>query len=181
MTLEQINNLLENKDTKHRVFYSFCYDDDNWRVSQIKEMGVIEGDELVSPNEWEKVWKGGDTSIKNWINKQMKNCSCVVVLIGEHTSERPWVQYEIKHAVETGKALAGIYIHNLKDSNKKSSSKGNDPFFNIWVKFGKNELRLSNFVECYEPNPTDAYNDIKQNLKSLVEKAVENNKKLELV
>ena len=65
-----------------RVFYSFHYKPDNWRASQVRNMGVIEGNQAVADNDWETVTKGGDAAIKKWIDDQMVGRSCVVVLIG---------------------------------------------------------------------------------------------------
>ena len=42
-----------------RCFYSFHYDVDAWRASQVRNMGVIEGNAPVSDNDWESVKKGG--------------------------------------------------------------------------------------------------------------------------
>ena len=50
-----------------RVFYSFHYKPDNWRASQVRNMGVIEGNRPASDNEWEKVTSGGDKAIEKWI------------------------------------------------------------------------------------------------------------------
>ena len=44
----------------------------------------------------------------------MAKRSCVVVLIGEKTAERKWINYEIKKAIELNKGIVGIYIHNLR-------------------------------------------------------------------
>jgi len=49
---------------KRQVFYSFHYKNDNWRVWQVRKMGVIEGNEPVSSNDWEEVKKKGEDSIK---------------------------------------------------------------------------------------------------------------------
>jgi len=43
-----------------RVFFSFHYKPDNWRASQVRKMGDIEGDAPVSDNDWETITKGGD-------------------------------------------------------------------------------------------------------------------------
>lgn len=40
---------------KRKVFYSFHFDNDVMRVQQIRNMGVLEGDEPVSPNTWEQI------------------------------------------------------------------------------------------------------------------------------
>lgn len=98
------------------------------RVQQIRNMGVIEGNTPVSPNEWEQVKRTGDKAIEKWIDDNMKYRSCVVVLVGSETASRPWVQYEIKKAWADGKGLLGIYIHNIRDPRNGTCSKGSNPF-----------------------------------------------------
>ena len=103
---------------KRQVFFSFYYDEDVWRVAQVRNIGTIEGQPLFSDNGWEKVRRTSDEAIKRWIDKEMSMRSCVVVLIGEHTASRKWVKYEIEQAWKKGKGIVGIYIHkleNLKD------------------------------------------------------------------
>src|SRR5437879_9799589 len=99
---------------KEPVFYSFHFDNDVVRVQQIRNMGVIEGNEPVSPNEWERLKGKGDPAVERWIDDNMKYKRCVVVLIGSDTANRPWVRYEIKKAWDDGRGLLGVYIHNLK-------------------------------------------------------------------
>lgn len=48
-----------------KVFYSFHYIPDCWRVSQIRNIGAIEDNKPASDNDWEEVKKGGDSGIKN--------------------------------------------------------------------------------------------------------------------
>lgn len=71
-----------------RVFYSFHYQNDAWRVQQVKNMGAVEGQPLLSSQKWEDVAKGGDAAIRKWIDDQMKGKSCNVVLIGSKTAGR---------------------------------------------------------------------------------------------
>lgn len=40
---------------KHQVFFSFEYNKDNWRASQVKEMGVVSSLSTFSSNDWEEV------------------------------------------------------------------------------------------------------------------------------
>jgi hypothetical protein len=89
---------------KRRVFYSFHYKMDNWRAAKIRSIGAIDGNQPVSDNDWEKIVRGGDKAIKNWIDNQMQGRSCVVVLIGQHTAGRKWINYEIQRAGRTRKA-----------------------------------------------------------------------------
>lgn len=157
--------------TKRQIFYSFHYDNDVFRVQQIRNMGALEDNTPVSANDWETVKKGGDKAIERWINDNMEYRSCVVVLIGEETYKRPWVKYEIKKAWNEGKGLVGIHINNLKDPKTGTCIKGTNPFEQFTLTNGK---QLSHVVQCYNPDPTDAYNDIKNNLETWVEKAIKN-------
>lgn len=143
-----------------RVFFSFHYKLDNWRVNQIRNMGVVEGQKICESNEWEAIKRKGEQSIKNWINKQMKNCDCVIVLIGEQTHMRKWVKYEVKRAKELGIPVFGIFIHKLKDRNKKTVNKGKNAFD----------------IRCYESNPNNAYQNIKDNLESWINKTITESK-----
>jgi len=58
-----------------KCFLSFHYKPDNWRVSQIKQMGVIEGQALLAANKWEEVKGKGDAAIKQWIADNMKGAT----------------------------------------------------------------------------------------------------------
>lgn len=156
---------------KH-AFLSFHYAKDNWRVQQIKQMGSIVGQPLLSYNEWEQVKQDGDASIKKWINSQMNGKSCVVVLIGSETANRKWINYEITHAWETGKLIVGLYINKLKDINGSQSVIGDNPFSYIQLNNGKT---LADYIPCINPggaSSTEAYNWIKNNIDIVVEKAV---------
>ena len=65
--------------TKRQIFYSFHYDNDVFRVAQIRSIGALEDNKPVSANDWEKVKQGGDKAIEKWIDDNMNYRSCVVV------------------------------------------------------------------------------------------------------
>ena len=156
---------------KRQVFFSFHYGADHWRAQQIRNAGVVEGNEPISPNQWESVKRLGDESIKRWINEQIASRSCVVVLIGAQTAHRPWVRYEIEKAWNTGKALFGIHIHALRDQDRKQASLGLNPF----DKFTVNGRWLTNLVTTYNPRTNDskaAYDYITSRIAAWVEKAI---------
>jgi hypothetical protein len=46
-------------------------------------------------NDWEEVKRKGSASIEKWIDDQMHGKTCVVVLVGAETANRPWVIHEI--------------------------------------------------------------------------------------
>ena len=154
-----------------KVFTSFHYEPDNWRASQIRNMGKIEGNSIATTNRWEEVTNGGDKAIENWIDDNMSGKSCVIVFVGEKTAGRKWINYEIKKAWNEGRGVFGIYIHNLKDSNGNQANKGNNPF----DEFNLNGKSLSSIVKCYNPpysTSTSVYNYIKENLEDWIEEAI---------
>ncbi len=145
-----------------KVFCSFLFDNDNWRAGKVRNIGAVEGDKPVNGNKWEEVKSKSDATIKAWIDDNLKDKSCLVVLIGEKTSDRKWVKYEINRAWELGKAVCGIYIHKLEDVIGKQSLKGNNPLDNHIPVF-ESSYGTSKYV----------YDDIKNNISGLVEKAID--------
>jgi len=115
-----------------RVFFSFHYERDNWRASQVRNSWVTKPDRqtagFIDKAEWEKVKRGGDSAIKNWIDNQLKGTSVTVVLIGAETSDRKWVKYEIEQSFKRGNGVIGVKIHNLKDKDGNSETEGDLDF-----------------------------------------------------
>jgi hypothetical protein len=156
-----------------RVFYSFHYKPDNWRASQVRNMGVIEGNRPCSDNDWEQITQGGDEKIKKWIAEQLDGKSCVVVLIGSNTAGRKWIDHEIVKGWNDGKGVVGVYVHNLQDSNQNQSTKGSNPFASI--KYGDSSKMLSSIVKAYDPpysTSKNVYDYVKTNLADWVEEAI---------
>ncbi len=141
-------------------------------------MGIVEGNKPAQDNEWEEITRGGEQAIKRWIESQMEGRTCVVVLIGEKTWERKWVQYEIKRGWERGMGLLGVYIHTLKDRDGKPARRGKNPFAFADLFLG--ETSLERIVKAYDPqieiNSLDSqlwYQYIKKHLSEWIEEAIE--------
>src|SRR5262245_39891692 len=111
-----------------KVFYSFHYDADNWRTSQVRNIGAVEGNQPASDNSWEQIKSGGDQAIKKWIDGQLNGRSCTIVLIGSYTAGRKWINYEIETSWNGAKGVLGIHIHKLKNVAGVQSTKGRNPF-----------------------------------------------------
>lgn len=152
------------------VFYSFHFDNDVMRVQMVRNMGMIDGNEPVSKNDWETVKRSGDAAIERWIDSNMSYKRCVVVLIGKETHRRPWVKYEIEKAWRDGRGLLGIHIHNLKCPVNGYGAKGRNPFAQLNFR-DKGVIVPPPLV--YDPPATSAYNYIRDNLAAWVEKAIE--------
>ncbi|WP_138335218.1 MULTISPECIES: TIR domain-containing protein [Streptococcus] len=158
---------------KRQVFFSFHYSNDNWRASQVRNMGRVSGESTFSDNEWEEVKLKSDAMIESWIDNQMAKRSCVVVLIGENTAGRKWINYEIKKAIELDKGIVGIYIHNLKDRFGNQNNQGRNPFDDFTI--SRTGRSLSSYIRCYDsPFSTSkyVYEDIQSNMEELIEYAI---------
>lgn len=159
---------------KRQVFFSFEYNKDVWRASQVRNMGKVSDSSTFSDNDWEEVKSKSDSKIKEWIEQQMEMRSCIVVLIGKTTSSRKWVKYEIEKAYELNKGIVGIYVHNLKDQDGNQTEKGSNPFYSVFTNGGE---RLSKYITCFDSNYSSSkyvYNDISNNLENLIEDAINN-------
>ncbi len=114
-----------------RTFFSFHYKQDVWRAGVVRNSWVTQDREAAGffdSAAWEEVKKKKDSDIEKWIDEQLKGTSVTVVLIGEKTYGRKWINYEIIASWKKGNGLLGIYIHNIKDKDQKTSNKGKNPF-----------------------------------------------------
>ncbi len=156
-----------------RVFYSFHFQNDSWRASKVRNIGMVEGNAPASDNSWETVKRGGDASIQKWINAQLLGRTCTIVLVGAETADRRWVRYEIEKSWNDGnKGLFGIRIHKLLDHQLCESVAGDDPFARFTLKNGK---RLSSLVKLYDPpgvSSAAAYQYISNHLVNWIDTAI---------
>jgi len=156
-----------------RCFYSFHYDRDSQRASQVRQIGTIEGNKPATDNDWETVKSGGEPAIKRWIAGQMDGKSCTIVLVGSNTANRKWINYEIVESWNKGMGVVGIHIYGLKNLDSKISTKGNNPFG--YIDHNPTNKKLSSIVKCYDPsgaNSRERYAWISKYLSDAVEEAI---------
>lgn len=113
-----------------RVFFSFHYQRDIWRVNQIRSIPNITGCAAAGFQDgsiWEEAKKKGEAAIKKLIDEGLKNTSVTVVCIGNKTAGRKYINYEIEQSMERGNGIVGIQIHHLKDKDGNTDSAGADP------------------------------------------------------
>lgn len=148
-----------------RVFFSFDYDRDIWRASQVRNSQVVKRDDqdvgFIDAAHWEEVKRGGDSAIKAWIDEQLNGTSVTIVLIGSKTSESKWVRYEIERSANKGNRLLGIYIHQVQDENGRSDEKERNPFelFTLSRQDGK-QVNLAEIIPLYDWVSQDGRNNI---------------------
>lgn len=154
------------------AFLSFHYEPDNWRASQIRQTGAIEGNVPLSDSDWDAVTKGGKDAIETWIDGELSDKSCAIVLGGTGTGGRTWINYEIVKAWTGGKGVVVVHIHGLKDRYGNQSTKGPNPLTYISYRRG---VRLSSVAKAYDPpfsDSTAVYNHIAKNIEAWVEEAI---------
>ena len=111
------------------VFFSFHYAD-IWRVNVVRNSHVVDGIAVAGFQDaslWEEAKKKGDAAVKRMIDQALVGTSVTCVLIGEKTSQRDYVDYEIEKSIERGNGLFGVRIHNIKDQNQKTGLWGAAP------------------------------------------------------
>jgi hypothetical protein len=156
-----------------RVFFSFHYQKDIWRVNQIRHVGVTKDWErlpFLDAASWESVKRKGETVIKQWINRQLEGTGVTVVLIGSQTAERKYVRYEIEESHRRGNGLVGIRIHKLENQSGETAKRGRNPFsdittmveeprmFGLWTE--KVKKSLSQIYPVYDWVENDGYQNI---------------------
>ncbi len=132
-----------------KVFFSFDFDRDVFRVSQIRNSNVIKSQyqqtQFLDHANWEKVRRNGDSAIKKWIDDQFEGSTVTCVLIGNQTNTRKWVHYEIKKSIERKNAILGIYLHEMKSINGYTDMQGPNPFDSHYV----GNILLSQVTQTY--------------------------------
>ena len=104
-----------------RAFFSFHYQRDVWRINQIRNIPNIIGCSAAGFQDaslWEEAKKTSDASVKKLIDDALHNTTVTVVFIGNQTSNRKFINYEIEKSIARGNGLVGIQIHHLKDSRQ---------------------------------------------------------------
>lgn len=146
-----------------KTFFSFHYKQDNWRAGVVRNSWVTQDREAAGffdSAEWEKVKKKKDSEIEKWIDKQLNGTSVTVVLIGEKTAGRKWINYEIKSSYKKGNGLLGIYIHKIKDKDKKTTKKGKNPFDDWYVTKNGKKVYFSSIYKAYDWVNDDGYSNM---------------------
>jgi hypothetical protein len=113
-----------------RVFFSFHYQRDIWRVNVVRNSAVIEGVAAAGFQDaslWEEAKRHGDDAVQRLIDRGLDGTSVTVVLIGAETANRRFVTYEISKSIWRGNGVLGIYIHNIKDRLGRIDSQGPIP------------------------------------------------------
>lgn len=112
------------------IYFAFHYEKDIWRANQVRNSGLLFGAKSVGFADrslWEKAKTKGRKALENLILDGLEGTSATVVLIGEETADREWVQFEIEESQQRNNALVGVRIHHLLDRDRRASRRGRVP------------------------------------------------------
>jgi hypothetical protein len=113
-----------------KVFFSFHYQRDLWRVNVVRNSGLIDGVAAAGFHDaslWEEAKRSGDDAVKKLINSGLDGTSVTVVLIGAETAGRQWISYEIDQSIARRNGILGIRIAGVKDQYGNIDSAGPVP------------------------------------------------------
>lgn len=146
-----------------RVFFSFHYERDIWRVNVVRNSWVTL-DRVAAgfwdASLWETAKKQGDEAIRRMIGNGLENTSVTAVLIGKETADRPWVQYEIQKSYERGNGLLGIYINQIADQYGNTYPQGDNPFSRLYITPNGRITYLSELYPTYWWFNNDGFRNI---------------------
>src|SRR5277367_4609083 len=110
-----------------RIFFSFHYQRDLWRVNVVRNSGAVEGIAAAGFQDaslWEETTRKGDVAVKKLIDGGLDGTTVTVVLIGAETANRKYVSYEVEQSVARGHGILGIRINNIKDKDGRIDPPG---------------------------------------------------------
>ncbi|WP_411119571.1 TIR domain-containing protein [Streptomyces sp. 058-1L] len=113
-----------------RTFFSFHYERDVWRASNVRkssQFSTAVDSEWIDASLWEDAKLAGDNALKRLMDNAISGTSVTAVLIGSETYYRKWVRYEIEQSIGKGNGVFGIYIHGIRDRFGLADSKGLNP------------------------------------------------------
>jgi MTH538 TIR-like domain (DUF1863) len=113
-----------------RVFFSFHYQRDIFRINQIRSIPNITGTSAAGFQDaslWEESKKKGRAAIEKMIDDALFNTTVTVVCIGSQTAGRQYVNYEIEKSIARGNGVIGIQIAHLIGHDKKADAQGATP------------------------------------------------------
>lgn len=146
-----------------KVFFSFHFARDNWRVPKIRNSQVVAGTfdrtPFLDKAQWESLKRTSPDAVKKWIDDNMFGTSVVVVCFGYETASRPWVRYELEKAHREGRGILAIDMCGITDRNNQVDPPGRNPLNAAYDAEGYYLSRYSQY-RTYSWTNHDGYNNI---------------------
>ena len=147
-----------------RVFFSFHYQNDIFRVNTVRNHWLTKSDRddagYWDHSLWEATKLRGDQALKKLIEDGLYGTSVTAILIGAETAGRKWVNYEIQRSHELGKAIIGVYIHQIRCAKtKRIDARGRNPLADFYFDTANGRKYLSGVYPTYDWVNDDGYNN----------------------
>jgi hypothetical protein len=113
-----------------RVYFAFHFERDIWRANIVRNCNVVLGrDEagFFDHSEYEEAKRKSAEAIRRLIREKISGTSVTVVLVGQETWLREWVQFEIEESLKNNNGLVGVHIHLIPDAQRDISLPGYPP------------------------------------------------------
>jgi len=135
-----------------RVYFCFHFQDVvDFRANVVRNHKLTKDDNAgyFDASIWEDAKKTSDLAVKRLINGALENTSVTCVLVGTHTFERRWVDYEIMKSLNKGNDIFAIHINGIKGKDEKTKNNGNNPLYYLGYSFDKTgeHLSLHNYIQ----------------------------------
>lgn len=143
-----------------QVYFCFHYQDViDFRANVVRNHKLTKDDNAgyFDASIWEEAKKTSDLAIKRLINSEIQYTSVTCVLVGTHTFERRWVDYEIFKCLEKGNKILAIHINGIKDKYGQVKANGNNPLYYLGYSFINNgtRVKLHNYIKGSWTDYTD--------------------------
>lgn len=148
-----------------RVFFSFHYEGDIWRASQVRNSWVTKPHRQAAgfwdAAAWEAVRRRGGQAVRRWINAQLQGTSVTVVLIGQETARRRYVLYEIARSYHRGNGILGVYVHRCANAEGYTCNRGSNPFNEVYYVDNRGRrVYFSSLYPTYDWVTDDGYSNL---------------------
>ena len=134
-----------------RVFFSFNYDDvADFKVNVVRNSRALKNPKykstFIDKSLWEEARRKNPSALKWLMDTNLNGTSVTVILIGNNTANRRWVNYEIVKSFVEGKGIMSIHLNRIRSkSTSKISMKGINPLSRIKVRIEKDCSKLHFF------------------------------------
>ncbi len=119
-----------------KIFFSFYFTRDYYRAYQVMQSWLKQPNAnatpFISSQEIERMGRDGLTAIYQWIEAEVQSSDITVVLIGQETAGRHFVEYEIAQAQKIQQPIFGVHIHQIKDAEGNGDRSGQNPLLPIF-------------------------------------------------
>ncbi len=114
-----------------RCLFIFDYDNDLSRAHHIESLNRAVATAPAgfdNDADWKAAVNKGDDAVKELIDNALLGTSVTVVLIGERTAERGYVDYAIEQSIKRQNGILGIFVHDIPDASGATAAKGRVPY-----------------------------------------------------